>query len=142
MEKAYKYGKWVLIFPIDDLYPYPNGIVDGFRKFCAANKFDYSIIDEFDTDRDFSQKGEAFTVMEESDLVNLVKRVRNLGWKIGEDVGIISYNDTPLKKVLADCITVVSTDFKAMGQTARKMIVGKKIGKVENPFSLIKRKSL
>jgi DNA-binding LacI/PurR family transcriptional regulator len=59
---------------------------------------------------------------------------------LGEEMGVISYNETPLKDLLG--ITVVSTDFKAMGETAARMVRNKENGKVKNPFSLINRNSM
>jgi DNA-binding LacI/PurR family transcriptional regulator len=57
-------------------------------------------------------------------------------------VGIVSYNETPLKEILLDGITVISTDHEAMGTTAARMIMDKKLEKVKNPFKLILRNSL
>lgn len=142
LESLRKYQKLVLVFPIDDMYPYPHEIEQGFRKFCVAYDFEFDVIDEFSPDREISQKGEAFIVIEDTDLVNLVKAVRSNRWEIGQDVGIISYNETPLKEVLAEGITVMSTDFEKMGQQAAQMILDRDFKQVENPFLLIKRKSL
>ena len=44
---------------------------------------------------------------------NLVKK-----FKLRDDFGILSYNDTPMKKFISEGITVISTDFKLMGQKA------------------------
>ncbi|MEM7548568.1 MAG: GntR family transcriptional regulator [Bacteroidota bacterium] len=137
-----KYHKLVLVFPIDESYPYPPEIVTGFVDFCRNHEVSYDIIDTFDPGRIIAQKGEAFILLTEYDLVNLVKSSRNMGWKIGHDVGIISYNETPLKEVLADGITVISTDFEKMGQSLAKMILEKKKERIENEFSLIRRNSL
>jgi DNA-binding LacI/PurR family transcriptional regulator len=57
-------------------------------------------------------------------------------------VGIISYNDSPLKEILLDGITVMTTDHVKMGQTAAKFILDNSKEKIKNPFVLIKRKSL
>jgi DNA-binding LacI/PurR family transcriptional regulator len=62
-----------------------------------------------------------FITIRERDLVNLVKQVRQNNLKLGEDIGIISYNETPLKELLG--ITVITTDFKAMGESAAYMIL-------------------
>jgi len=86
------------------------------------------------------KKGDLFITIEEADLVNLVKRIREDEYIIGTDIGIISYNDTPLKELLG--ITVMSTDFKIMGETAAKMILNKEKGKVKIPFNFIERESL
>jgi DNA-binding LacI/PurR family transcriptional regulator len=55
-------------------------------------------------------------------------------------VGIISFNETILKDLLE--ITVISTDFEAMGQTAAHMLLNKEPQQVKNPFHMIVRKSL
>ncbi|CAN5360920.1 hypothetical protein BH23BAC1_BH23BAC1_45050 [soil metagenome] len=74
------------------------------------------------------------------DLVNLVKQIRDKNLVLGKDIGIISYNDTPLKELLD--ITVISTDFKAMGETAAYMIMKKKREIVKNVFHFINRNSI
>ncbi len=62
--------------------------------------------------------------------------------KIGKDVGIISYNETPLKEILLDGITVITTDHGFMGETAARLILNDSVEKIKNPFSFIRRKSL
>jgi DNA-binding LacI/PurR family transcriptional regulator len=87
-------------------------------------------------------KGEAYIVIEETDLANLIKNARAKGLKIGRDVGIVSYNETPLKEILLDGITVLSTDHVKMGETAARLILDNCKEKIKNPFALIRRKSL
>ena len=84
--------------------------------------------------------GDLFITIEEADLVSLVKQVRDKRLKLGRDIGIISYNDTPLKELLG--ITVVSTDFDRMGRTAAEIILGKWVDRVKSPFRLIGRDSM
>jgi DNA-binding LacI/PurR family transcriptional regulator len=62
--------------------------------------------------------------------------------KPGQDFGIISYNDTPLKEVLAGGITTLSTDFRLMGKTMAKLIDTKAIMTIKNPWQLNIRGSL
>jgi DNA-binding LacI/PurR family transcriptional regulator len=87
-------------------------------------------------------KNEVYIVIEEPDLVALIKSCQAKGLKIGKDVGIISYNDTPIKEILSDGITVISTDHHKMGETAARIILENRKEKIKNPFVLIKRKSL
>lgn len=61
------------------------------------------------------------------ELVNLVRQVNAKKLKLGKDIGIILYNDTPLKDLLG--ITVISIDFKAMGDTAAYTVLENKKGK-------------
>ena len=134
-----KYKKLILTYPEEAVYPYPRRILHGFRKFCIEHKLDFEILDKIYDDM-ILKKGDLFVTIEESDLVNLVKQVREEELELGKDIGIISYNDTPLKELLG--ITVMSTDFKSMGETAAEMILNKTKGKIKVPFNFIVRDSL
>ncbi len=134
-----KYNKLVYVNPT--ITPYPPEIKTGFRNFSMINHFDFSIIDEM-TESTPVKKGEAYIVISETDLVELIKRCTLNNLKIGEDVGIISYNETPLKEILLDGITVISTDHIQMGKTAAEIILNKQHKKIKNPFRLIQRKSI
>src|ERR1044072_8868247 len=100
-----KYKKLVYVHPA--MTPHPIEIVNGFRNFCMQYNFRYSVINEIKRDENI-QAGEAYIVIEETDLVNLIKNCRNKKLKVGKDTGIISYNDTPLKEILLDGISVIS----------------------------------
>lgn len=138
-DKLKKYDKLVLVYPSKTVYPYPRRIVHGFRKFCTKFDFDYEILDEIYDDMELDSK-DAYITIEETDLVNLVRQIRKKSLILGTDIGIISYNDTPLKDLLG--ITVISTHFKAMGETAAYLILNNKKEKVKNVFSYIERNSI
>lgn len=137
--KIRKYEKVMLIYPDKSVYPYPRRILNGFKKFCLENNLDFEILNEVYDDM-ILKKGDLFITIEESDLVSLVKQARENEYKLGGDIGIISYNDTPLKELLG--ITVISTDFKIMGETAANMILNNQKGRVKVPFNFIDRESL
>lgn len=137
--KIAKYEKLILIYPERAVYPYPRRILHGFKKFCVEHNIDFEILNEICDDMVLI-KGDLFITIEESDLVSLIKQIRDYEFELGKDIGVISYNDTPLKELLG--ITVISTDFKMMGETAARMILNKEIGKVKNPFNFIDRNSI
>jgi DNA-binding transcriptional regulator YhcF (GntR family) len=134
----YKYSKLSLVFPQSSLHPVE--IVKGFVIFCKIMSLDYSVVN--DINQEIVKQGSAYIVIEESDLVDVIKSCKTQKLKLGKDVGLISYNDTPLKEVLADGITVISTNFDMMGYTVGKLILEKKKESIRNPFRLIRRKSL
>ena len=78
----------------------------------------------------------------ENDLVILIERIIGLKLKIGQEVGLISYNDTPLKKIILNGITTISTDFRKMGAMAAEMILNNSKEHLEVPFYLTLRASL
>ena len=139
LSKIKKYHKVILVYPTKSVYPYPKRILFGFQKFCSHNKLDFEVIDEVFDDIILRRK-DLFITIEELDLVNLVNKIRKDEFKIGNDIGVISYNETPLKELLG--ITVISTDFQAMGNTAAEMILNNKKGVIKNPFRFIDRESL
>ena len=132
LTKISRYGKIILVYPENAVYPYPRRILHGFRKFCVEHKIDFEVI--------ILKKGDLFITIEETDLVSLVNQIRDKEFILGVEIGVISYNDTPLKDLLG--ITVISTDFKFMGETASRMILNKEKGKIKNPFNFIDRNSL
>ena len=139
LEKINKYKKIILLYPEKAVYPYPKRILNGFKKFCIEHKLEFEILDKIYDDM-ILKKGDLFITIEEADLVNLVKQAREEEFKLGSDIGIISYNETPLKDLLG--ITVISTDFKVMAETAAQMILNKTRGIFKVPFNFIHRESL
>ncbi|MFB9054126.1 GntR family transcriptional regulator [Formosa undariae] len=138
-DKIKTYKTIFLIYPDKSVYPYPRRILHGFKKFCVNYNMNFEVIDELYEDI-ILKEGDLFITIEESDLVNLVKGIREYNFELGKNIGVISYNDTPLKELLG--ITVISTDFKAMGETASQMILNKQKGKIKNKFNFIDRNSL
>ena len=139
IEKIRRYKKLILVYPENAVYPYPKRILYGFRKFCVEHNLEFEIFDEVYEDI-ILKKGDLFITIEESDLVNLVKQIREDEFVLGRDIGVISYNDTPLKELLG--ITVISTDFKIMGETAARTILNKEKIKFKVPFNFIDRNSI
>lgn len=139
LSKIANYEKLILIYPDKAVYPYPRRILHGFRKFCVEYSINFEILNEVYDDM-ILKKGDLFITIEESDLVSLVKQIRDSKFTLGENIGIISYNDTPLKELLG--ITVMSTDFKVMGESASQMIMNNEKGTVKVPFNFIDRNSI
>ena len=139
LEKIKKYDKIILVYPEKSANPYPRRIRTGFIKFCAENKFDYEILHEIYDDMELQSK-DVYVTIQERDLVNLVRQIRKKNLILGKDIGIISYNETPLKELLG--ISVISTDFKTMGESAAYMILKNKKENVKNVFNYIERNSV
>jgi len=133
-----KYHTLKILFPEHSYYP-PE-ILRGFKNFCQDNAFCYKVVNDIANEP--INDGEVYINVMEVDLVILIERIRNLNLKIGEQVGIISYNETPLKKIILNGITTISTDFHQMGVTAAKLILSNSKEHIEVPFKLTLRASL
>lgn len=133
-----KYHTLKIIFP-DKSY-FPNEIIKGFNRFCQQYAFSHKIVNDISTEP--IQEGEVFINLMEADLVTLIERIISLKLKVGKQVGVISYNETPLKKVILNGITTISTDFSKMGELAAQLILSNSHTHAEVPFHLTLRPSL
>lgn len=131
------YQKLVMIFPG---FREPLGMKIGFEKFCSDFGLTHEIITKMQNRT--IQKGEVYVIPSDRDLVEVIEQAKAQQLQLGIDYGIISYNETPLKKVVENGITTISTDFKLMGNLLADMILKGKKGQIENKSALIIRNSL
>lgn len=136
-QKLTKYKKLILIFPGNKE---PIGMVEGFKKFCDEFLFENEIITSFENQ--LISIGDLYIIPNDRHLVNVIDQAKQQNLIIGSDFGIISYNETPLKKVVENGITTISTDFSQMGTLLAEMILENKRIQIENQSSLIVRNSL
>jgi len=131
-----KYNELNLVFP--EYSNHPPEIIEGVKHFCKTYCKKYKTISNAQQAK--LCKGQVYIVIEDDDLAALIKKIRSSGLKIGEDVGVISFNETQLKELLE--ITVISTDFEQMGRTAAGLLLKQKQVQVKNPFKIYKRASI
>ena len=137
LELLQKYNNLIMIYPGGKE---PEGRMLGFQRFCKEKGFKSEIIRNVSTKE--MKSGEAYFVPSDRNLVRLVKMATEKNLELGRDVGIVSFNDTVLKEVVAGGITIISTDFQLMGQTLARMIQERSSEKIRNHSSLIRRNSL
>ncbi|MDE3213771.1 MAG: GntR family transcriptional regulator [Bacteroidota bacterium] len=133
-----KYRTIKIIFPPHSYYP-PE-IIHGCRKFCQEHDFSYAVVDNIQDE--IIREGVVYISVMEKDLVTLIEKVLEAQLRVGQQVGIISYNEIPLKKIILDGITTISTDFEEMGKMAASLILTHSKSHVEVPFFLNLRSSL
>ncbi len=132
-----KYQRMVLV--IRHQKSHYKDIVTGFRDFCKQHPISFEIVNDIKT---FEIKnGDAFIVVDDRDLEFLVRYSIEKQLLLGTEMGIVSYNETPLKGIVASGITTISTDFAEMGKTMAEMILNHQKLKIDNPFLLNKRAS-
>ncbi|AOW20577.1 GntR family transcriptional regulator [Urechidicola croceus] len=109
---------------IDFVYPtftnHPIETVSYFKKYCEKNNFKYNIItnsNEFNI-----EKNTAYISVSDRILGLFLEQCRDKNFEPGEDVGFLSYNETPMKKFIYKGISVISTDFKELGTKAAQFI--------------------
>lgn len=133
-----KYHTIKIIFPENSYYPHE--IVNGFTSFCQKYAFNFKVVHDINDEP--INNGEVFINLMDNDLVVLIERLIESKFIVGKDVGVISYNETPLKKIILNGITTISTDFEAMGVETARIILENTLRHVPIPFSLTLRSSL
>ncbi len=133
-----KYKALKLIFPPTTYHL--KEIITGFTHFCADNAFEYEIINSLENE--IIQKNTVYINLMEDDLVVLIEKIIEQKLVLGKDIGIISYNETPLKRLLLNGLTTISTDFVAMGSTVADLILSNLKTQIEIPFTLTLRNSI
>ncbi|EOR94151.1 regulatory protein GntR, HTH [Arcticibacter svalbardensis MN12-7] len=135
-----KYKRLVLIAPLEAFHS--QAIIEGFETFVKNTSKKHKILHSLDEKN--SKKGDAYITFSryDQDDVAVIKIAKKNNWILGKDIGLISYNDTAVKEVLENGITVISTDFKKMGEEAAKAILKKEIVKMRDYATVIIRNSL
>ena len=133
-----KYNRLNLIFPQNEYYP--SNIKKGFTSFCIDQRFDYAIFDALEVSA--IHKNEAYILISDNDLYLFIQFIKKQAWVAGQDIGIISYNENPVKELLCDGISTISTNHDEIGKKAAEMILQRNFTHIKSPFEFIRRNSL
>ncbi len=112
----------------------------GFKRFCQDYNFQFDIVKSLSGIKPSIY--EAYFLISDRDLVDLVKIAKYYKMKLGKKFGVVSFNDTVLKEVVSGGITTISTDFSAMGKCLAEMVLEKNKSQIRNRSELIIRNSL
>lgn len=134
-----RYNQFILIYSPSQT-PHPADIVAAFRRFCKSVKMKFKIAEKFSADE--MKPGQAYLAIKDSDLVEIIKTASLKGYNLGSEIGVISYNDTPMKEIVNGGITVISTDFIKMGSLAAQFVKTRQPMNEVLPTRLILRNTL
>lgn len=118
---------------------YGNLVADVLNRFGSEHDVEVEILKDIP---DYIEKGDLFFVTGsrlDKNLSRLLRDMTKSGYKIGDEVGLICYNDFPLNEFILGGLTSLSTDFVEMGRTAGDMVLSGNLSKVHSPCSLIRR---
>jgi DNA-binding transcriptional regulator YhcF (GntR family) len=126
------------------IYPsftnHPIESVKFFEKFCVAFNFNSKIIKNH---KNFDiEKNKAYISISDRMLGIFLEKCREKNFEPGKDVGILSYNETPMKKFIYKGISVVTTDFEVLGIKGAEFITKDEPMQYYVPTKLILRESL
>jgi len=137
-EAIKKYDRFVLVH---SKYSYiVDGMIRGFREFCNSKNIQKEVMDNINTCP--IQKNTLYLILDNDDLIFFVKKIKKEKLTLGKDIGLISYNETPLKEIIANGLSTISTDFNEMGRLVSEMIKNNDHSVVLNKSGLNTRDSI
>ncbi len=119
-EDLSKYKK--LIFVLNRRHKHPQISKLAFSEFCLDNNFEFGILDEI-SDNTEILKNHFYLVVKNEDVVEIVKQTRVKGMTLGEDIGLLAYNENPFYEIIEKGISSIGIDWNEMGDIAAQYIV-------------------
>ena len=139
LESLQKYDELILVYEKAST-PHPSETIRATQEFCREYQINFHQKNK--VDETGLKKGQAWFVIRDSDLVKIIKSCRQKGFELGKDIGVLSYNDTPMKQIVGGGISVISTDFEKMGELAARFVEKKQPIEKVLPTFLTLRESL
>ena len=136
--KFSKYRELLYVLRPETHHPEESAI--SFINFCSDHGINGKVLSTL-KDKDII-KNKAYIVVSDDDLVSIVEKTQKNSYELGKDIGVISYNDTAVKKIIAGGITVISTDFFEMGRKVADFLKNPEFANISIPTLLIERNSL
>ncbi|OIP83842.1 MAG: hypothetical protein AUK44_04210 [Porphyromonadaceae bacterium CG2_30_38_12] len=139
IEAIRKFRKLVFVFPEDLRHPISS--IQYFKQFCADFEFEYQI-DRKKTEWRGVENGCLYLCITTEDMVKIVKDANQSGCKLGNEIGLIAYNDDPVLEIIQNGISSISIDFGLMGEKAAQFVKTKNPIQEYLPTKLIVRGSI
>ncbi|MGB5418481.1 GntR family transcriptional regulator [Algibacter sp.] len=133
-----KYDTINFIYPEYSFHPWES--VAFFKKFCNKHNLHHRVIK---SSKEFKIKTRnAYISVNDRMLYELLDQCLLYNLDLGKDIGVLSYNETPIKRLTYKGISVVSVDFKEFGARAADFITSNKQIQLYLPTTLTLRQSL
>jgi DNA-binding LacI/PurR family transcriptional regulator len=136
-EEIRAFDEFIMCFP--PASGHSETLKEGFERFCTDFSIRYRIMENMN--ELVTGKRKLFLVIDDCDLIRLLRICKIRGWIPGVDVGVISYNESPLKEVIRDGITVISGNFRIMASEMAAFVSQRSAVHKTVPFQLIRRNS-
>ena len=133
-----KYSEILFVHPPQTMHPVVAR--KAFKRFCKDKSLKGTVVDHLEPAG--IKKGKAYIVISDNDLALIIETGKKKKLSPGKDIGLISYNDTPLKKIIGNGVSVISADFGQMGKRAAMAVKGKEHVNEVIPAELILRDSV
>ncbi len=137
LEDIRKYKKFIFV---DSSFDSPVEIKNTFNRFVSEFGLNGEVVKKYKPGSLI--EGNLYFFISDTYLWDVLKDCRNMDYKLGRDIGILSHDDHVVKEIIFGGITTISTDFNHMAKLAADQIKGGQTVQVIMPMNLIKRNSL
>ncbi|GAB4025938.1 GntR family transcriptional regulator [Spirosoma gilvum] len=118
----------------------PADWYSAFLNFTEQHQIDGQVLDAVDEIP--LQKGAAYLLVDDDDLISLIQEAAQKRLVLGQDIGLVSFNDARYKAVVGGGISVIKTDVSVVGKNLARIIDHNEKQRVRIPMQFIKRGSL
>lgn len=137
-DRLAKYRSFHFLYPDYTYHPYQSVI--SFERFCNLHSIPHVV--ERNPESLNVEAGTAYLTVSDRMLSKILRQCKEKNLTPGTDIGIISYNETPMKQFIDCGITVFSTDFERMGELAAQFVAHDRHLNECVPSGMIVRSSL
>ncbi|MEM9525080.1 MAG: winged helix-turn-helix domain-containing protein [Bacteroidota bacterium] len=118
---------------------YPEGILAACKAFCKKNKVKLRVKDRYE--QGTLSRGVLYLTVGDTDLWTLLEDCIDRDYVLGEDLGILSHNESRIKKIVHGGVSTWSTDFGRMAERAARFVLEREPEEVTIPTVFIDRNS-
>lgn len=133
-----KYNSISFVYPEFTYHPWESVVY--FKKFCQTHNLKFDVVKS--SKKFVVNKKTAYITVNDRMLYELLDQCVACNFELGKDVGVLSYNETPIKRFTYKGISVVSVDFREFGFKAAEFITNNISMQQYLPTKLILRESL
>ncbi|MFV0291473.1 MAG: GntR family transcriptional regulator, partial [Mangrovibacterium sp.] len=132
------YDEFIYIYP--EYTDHPKVSITMFESFCRDHDIPHRVLKN--SKELCVEQGKLYLSVSDRMLSILLDQCEAANMELGKDVGVLSYNETPMKKYIKNGISVITTDFGEMGKMVAKFVeTGEAVDKCI-PTTLIRRGSI
>ncbi|MEM6769946.1 MAG: GntR family transcriptional regulator, partial [Bacteroidota bacterium] len=139
LDRIRKYAKVYLFFREDPASAYPAEILRACQRFARKHGITLTVRNHYEPGT--LQKNVLYLTIGDTDLWTLLEDCIERNWTLGEDIGILSHNESRIKKIVHGGISTWSTDFGRMAERAASFVLEREPLKLTIPTQFIDRNS-
>ncbi|OJX89764.1 MAG: hypothetical protein BGP01_06020 [Paludibacter sp. 47-17] len=119
-EQLDKYRRFCFVFPGE--HSHPVGSIDALYRYGEVVGKPCTVV-RTSSDWQGVEPGTLYIVIVREDIVTIVKSADEKGYELGNDIGLLIYNEEPLLEIIKNGIASVSVDFGLMGKKAAQFVM-------------------